>query len=251
MLEAILVGLKSSQNMKDWGIYSPSGTSASKLAESIGAQWVQNLDEVNPNIVFVGCKPQQLKDLKVTIQDRFSKALFVSVLAAISEEDQRKILGVTKLVRVMPNLPVKYNQGVSLVSSSSAPESLAFVDSLFSHLGTSLVLTEAELEELTLLTGSGPAFFYEFSKNLADSFTSLDESKREKLARSVLLGAAYSTQKSKESLAQMTHAVTSKGGVTVAVLENWREAKLFSLMKAGIEAGKKRSQELKKLIHQS
>lgn len=251
MLEAILVGLSASQDLKDWGLYSPSGVSASKLAASIGAQWVQDLDQVKPDLVIVGCKPQQLKDLKLTIGDRFKGALFVSVLAAISEKDQLNILGASKLIRIMPNLPVRYGKGVSLIASESAAHELDQIQKLFSNLGMALVLSEIELEELTLLTGSGPAFFYEFTKNLAEGFTSLNQNKREELSRFVLMGAAHSASLNQDPLDKMISEVTSKGGVTIAVLERWRESKLFSVLKTGIEAGKKRSAELRDLIRQS
>lgn len=251
MLSAILIGLKQTEDLSSWGIYSPSGTSASSLSAEVGAKWVKDLDLAQADYVFVGCKPQQLKELKLSLGERFKDATFVSVLAAISEKEQREILGVEKLIRVMPNLPVKFNKGVSLLSSESAPAELKVIQKLFSKVGVSLTLSEDELEELTLLTGSGPAFFYEFTQNLAQGFTSLNQEKREELARQVLIGAAFAVESSPEKLETLTSAVTSKGGVTIAVLEKWRESKLMAFLKEGFTAGKKRSEELKEIIRRS
>ncbi len=249
MTEAILMGFKKTTNLSEWMIYSPSGTSASKLAGKVGARTIQDLGQVkNFDWVLVGCKPQQLKDLSVTLDGKFKESLFVSMLAAVSEEDQLKILGGKELIRIMPNLPVEYNEGICLLSSTTAKGRLSSFHTLFEKLGTSIIVQEKELEELTLLTGSGPAFFYEFARELASSFESLDEAQREKLVRQVMKGSSLSAQNSKLSLAEMTDAVTSKAGVTIAVLNEWRESGLGQFVKKGIEAGRKRTEEIKSLL---
>lgn len=250
MTEAILTGFKKTENLSEWMIYSPSGISAQKLAGKVGARAATDLTQVkNPDWVLVGCKPQQLPALSEMLKGNFKESLFISILAAVSEEDQLKMLGAQELIRVMPNLPVEYNEGISLLASSSAKGRLSSMQSLFSKLGTSLVVTEEELEELTLLTGSGPALFYEFAKSLAASFASLDEEAREKLVRQVLKGSARSVATSSESLTSMTDKVTSKGGVTIAVLNSWRQKGLGGLIKAGIEAGKDRAQEIRTTLN--
>ena len=249
MVEGILTGLKKTESLSDWHIYSPSGTSAAKLAGRVGARAISDLAQIkNPDWVLVGCKPQQLKELKTTLAGRYKESLYVSLLAALTEEDQKNILEVKDLMRCMPNLPVEYNEGVILLSSTSAKTRLSSFQGLFSKLGTCLVVEEKELEELTLLTGSGPAFFYEFAKNLASGFDSLNESEREKLARQVLKGSARTVSAGSQSLSELTDSVTSKGGVTIAVLNQWREDGFKALLKKGIEAGKKRTEEIKALL---
>lgn len=249
MVEAILTGLKKTENLSEWMIYSPSGTSASKLAGKVGCRAVADLNAVkNPDWVLVGCKPQQLKDLAVTLDGKFKDSLFVSVLAAVSEEDQIKILGIKDLMRMMPNIPVENNEGICLLSSTTAKGRLSSFQHIFNKLGTALVVSEAELDELTLLTGSGPAFVYEFAKNLAGSFESLNEVDREKLARTMISGAAKAMNVSKSPLSEMIDAVTSKAGVTIAVLTNWRENHFADFVKKGIEAGKKRTEEIKQTL---
>lgn len=250
MVDAILTGLKNTEDLSEWMIYSPTGVSARNLAGKVGARPVTDLSQVkSPDWVLVGCKPQQLKELKGLIKDQFNESLFVSILAALTESDQRETLGVKELIRVMPNLPVAYNEGVSLLSSeSAAPARLQSFEKLFQKLGTSMIVPEKELEELTLLTGSGPAFFYEFAHKLAESFSSLNSDQREKLVRQVLIGSAEAVNNQKESLSEMTNAVTSKGGVTIAVLEAWRQAGLDQFLKKGISKGQERSEELKTLL---
>lgn len=253
MTSAILEGLSGIEDMSDWMIYSPSGHSAKALAAKVGALSINSLDQVKDlDFILLGCKPQQLKELKKIIGDRFASNLFLSLLAAISERDQLEILGARKLIRIMPNLPVKYRVGVSLVSSESVDDSVLriFLD-VFQKLGKALFVKEAELEELTILTGSGPALFYEFTKNLAESFESLNKETREDLARQVFLGSAISCQKNSDHLNQLIDAVTSKGGVTIATLESWRTQQLSKLLKTGISQGQKRAQELRDLLAQN
>lgn len=246
MVQAIMLGLKDSVDLSNWQIYSPSGESARKLAQLTGAQHITDLNSYQANWVILGCKPQQLISLKEKIGDQFKEATFISLLAALPEASQLNVLGAKKLIRVMPNLPVRFKAGVSLVASESA--NTGEVQALFAHLGFAELVSESELEELTLLTGSGPAFFYEFTQHLAQSFTSLDPVRREVLARAVLSGAARSSSEEKLSLQELVNAVTSKGGVTIAVLEWWRSLNFAEYVKSGIKAGKIRSEELKSLL---
>lgn len=253
MTQGLIMGLKGHRDLSNVFIYSPSGKSAKDLSEKSGAQWISSLDDLeNPDWVFVGCKPQQLNDLKETLKGRYKNALFISMLAAIPEKNQADILGVKRLVRIMPNLAVRYNQGVTLLCSESAAHDLKMVETFISSLGLAQIVSEKELEELTLLTGSGPAFFYEFALTLARSATSLSEKERENLVRMVLLGSGVSSSKSELSLPEMINKVTSRGGVTIAVLEEWRQLSLGELVKKGYEAGLKRAQDLKTLLtHQN
>lgn len=252
MVGAILRGLKTSQDMRQFEIYSPSGESAKILSESVGAKHVSTLAEAtSPECIWLGCKPQQLPELKKILGDMFPDAIYLSFLAALPEANQLKILDRKILIRAMPNLPVEFKSGITLLASTSAESDLAHFEKLFSHLGTSLVVSENELEELTLLTGSGPAFFYEFTQYLAQSFTSLDESKRESLARQVLLGAGLTSAYNKAPLTELVSAVTSKGGVTIAVLEEWRQRHLKDGVGLGVSAGKIRSSEIKDRLRQN
>ncbi len=235
MSSAILNGLPS-EVVKDWGIISKTGTSARALAKDCGAKFVEKIEDFDADWILLGCKPQQLKEIKIP------NVPVMSLLAAISEQSQKEILGVSHLVRVMPNLPVKHRSGVILLSSSSK-QLLKMPEELFSKLGLTKIMSEKELEELTLLTGSGPALFYEFAKTLAQSFTSLSESEREVMVKAVLQGSAASLNET--SLQSMIDAVTSKGGVTIAVLEEWRKSGLGEVLKSGVDAGIKRTEDLK------
>ncbi len=249
MVQSILLGLKDIEDLSQWMIFSPSGTSAQKLAELVGAQHIVDLDlALTVEYVLVGCKPQQLGSLKKTIGQRFHHSLFISLMAAVSEKDQKKILEVNSLIRCMPNLPVQFRKGVILLASDSAPEKIHFFQSFFSKLGTSLIVSEKDLEDLTLLTGSGPALFYEFAKHLSESFESLDQFQREALTRAVFIGAAKSVEQDQSSLVDLTHKVTSKGGVTIAILECWRDFDFSGLVRKGINRGRTRTKDIKDQI---
>lgn len=248
MVEAILLGLKGSEDLSQWCIYTPSQTRARELAAKVGARFISELPSDAPDWVLLGFKPQQLVFVEKDLKGKYPGSLYLSLLAAVDESVQREILGVHRLVRIMPNLQVKVHEGVTLLSSTSAVDDLPAVKDRFSKLGTAIVLNEKELEELTLLTGSGPALFYEFTKTLARSFNSLDEKTRELLARQVLKGSGVAATLENESLDKMIDAVTSKGGVTIAVLEKWRGAGLSTLLKEGVEEGLRRTEEIKSTL---
>lgn len=242
MVESILAGLPAPV-VSSWGIVSKTGGSARALATKYGLRFVDRVgDFQNPEWILLGCKPQQLKEISVP------DVPVMSLLAAIPEKTQKEILKVSGLVRVMPNLPVKTRTGVTLIASTSKPL-LKTPEELFSMLGLARVMSEKELEELTLLTGSGPALFYEFARGLAASFSSLSDQDREELVKAVLKGSAASLGET--SLQSMIDAVTSKGGVTIAVLEEWRKNQLAGVLRSGVDNGMKRTEELKSHLLQS
>lgn len=242
MAESILAGLPANA-VSQWGIHSKTGVSAKRLADQFGLKFVENIaDFPRPDWILLGCKPQQIKEISIP------DVPVMSLLAALPEKSQKEILKVTHLVRVMPNLPVRYNKGVTLISSDSKGH-LPFPKELFRKLGVVEYLQEKELEELTLLTGSGPALFYEFTKTLAASFTSLTQTERENLAKAVLIGAACSVDG--VELQKLIDDVTSKGGVTIAVLEEWRKKGLANVLGDGVKNGLKRTEELKSHLLQN
>jgi pyrroline-5-carboxylate reductase len=251
MIEGIFTGLQKKMGLEKVFFFSPSGTSAKKLALKLGAQAIEDLDKIAPDMIFIGCKPQQIRELKSLIGERFKDVPAVSILAALTERTQSEVLGIKKMIRVMPNLAVAYNEGVSLLSSVSAPGSLERVKELFQLLGHVEIVSESELEDLTLLTGSSQAFFFEFAKYLANSFQSLDEKTREILIRKSLIGAAHTLQNSESNLEELIKNVTSKGGVTISVLEELRRQKLDASVKKGIESGHQRAKDLSASILQN
>lgn len=251
MVEAILTGLSVQMTLENVSIFSPSGTSARRLAEKLGAKFTTDLDSESPELLLIGCKPQQIRELKGIIGNRFDRVPGISMLAALSEKTQREILGLPELVRVMPNLAVSFNEGVILLSSSGSDPVVNRAARLFGFLGHVERVSEGELEDLTLLTGSSPAFFYEFAKHLSSSFSSLDPEKRETLIRKTFAGAAETLRRSSGSLDDLIGSVTSKGGVTIAVLEELRRQDLGSTVKNGITKGHHRARELQGTILQS
>lgn len=246
MVGALLKGLqKGGHDLSGWAIFSPSKDSARALASEVGAYAINDLSHLGAlDFILIGCKPQQLRELKSIIGDQFTDQLFISLLAAVSEEDQLKILGAKALIRMMPNLPVEKNAGVTLLSSDSQSMNLSSFKTLFSCMGEVFIVNECELDELTLLTGSGPALFYEFALTLSKSFTSLNKTDRERLSSMVLRGAGLSVDKDK-TLQELIDNVTSKGGVTKAILNIWRDGPFEDVISQGILAGKKRTQEIK------
>jgi pyrroline-5-carboxylate reductase len=252
MVEAILCGLSTEMDLKAWYLFSPSGQSAELLSKKVGATWLKDLNTLHSvDLVLIGAKPQQITSIKDVLNGRFKEALFVSMMAAIDERKQREILGTHRLIRIMPNLAVKFKEGVTLLSSQSCADEILKIEDLFKKIGHCETVKEEELEELTLLTGSGPALFYEFSHKLAQCFHSLSDEKREALVRSVLVGAGKSVQAEDQSLSGMIDAVTSKGGVTIEILKEWRRLGLDQTLLSGVEAGLERSKEIKGLTPQN
>jgi pyrroline-5-carboxylate reductase len=246
MAQGIFEGLHTKIDLSHYFFYTPSGHRAQELAKRVGAEWLKDLSgEGGFDWIFLALKPQQLKDLAPHVKAHFPHTPVVSFLAALSEAQQRQVLGAEKLIRLMPNLASRYHQGIALLCSESAPEKLPLVQEIFSHLGYTQVVKENELDELTLLTGSGPAIFYELTHILAQSFHSLTPEVRQELARRTLQGAACITQQSSSALSELIDQVTSKGGVTMALLEKSRALGLKSVIQQAVNRGLERLKEMR------
>jgi pyrroline-5-carboxylate reductase len=245
MVGAFLEGISHSQDLSNWMIYSPTGISAKNLAVKFNMDFIQDLGKVPlPDLILVGCKPQQLANLKQLIGERFNECLFLSLLAAVSEKNQLNILKAKRLIRIMPNLSIAVNRGVILASSESAPKDLVLLKDLLSAIGKTIIVSDSELDELTLLTGSGPALFFYLAQNLVNSFDSLDSDFREDILREVLIGAGALLDKNNKKFSQLITEVSSKGGVTGAILTEWNNSNFPLMVSKGIRAGLNRANSI-------
>jgi len=224
MCESMLKGWESDLASHETWVFSPSGESARKLCQRFNLKQVEDLSLLNHrfDVIFLCCKPQQLREVPRLLTDELREALFVSILAAVPLEFQKKILGVKKIFRLMPSLPVEHNKGISLVYPAIGfpPQVL----SLISRLGfTHLCQSEEEFTKLTLLTASGPGVIAHFTQQYLASFDIKDESLGDALAKNLLWGVGEWVQKSPLSLQELVSNVCSKGGVTEVLNQTFDE----------------------------
>ncbi len=200
----------------------------------------------------IAVKPQVAADVLPKFGAIAGEAVSISVMAGKSVAAIGAALPqAKKIVRAMPNLPAAVGAGATALY---APPNVGAADrnvaeTLMRAVGEAIwVDSEAAIDAVTAVSGSGPAYFFLLGEALAEAgrAAGLDESAARILARATLIGAgAYAAQDAR-SLGELRRAVTSPGGTTEAALNilDGDEKMLRRLINAAVEAAAKRASEL-------
>lgn len=225
------------------------------VGEVPGTTRLSSLDEVaglpRPLTVMLAVKPKLVREVARALRPFVSPdMLVVSIAAGVTLDTLADLLGPEPaIVRAMPNTPVAVGRGaIAAVTAGTAgqPER-ARVEALFAAAGTLVWLgDEAQMDAVTALSGSGPAYFFRFAEVLADAGVSLglDRTVADALARATLVGSGMLADSVPASLAAMREEVTSPGGTTAAALARLEEGGLPALVRDAAAAAHNRSREL-------
>jgi pyrroline-5-carboxylate reductase len=200
----------------------------------------------------VAVKPQIFAELAPQLKPLLAEsALVISVMAGVRSEQLRTALAGRKIVRLMPNLAAAIGKSpLGLFGAELDPVGRDAIESLLAPLGTPVWIdAEAQMDAVTALAGSGPAFVYRFIDALAKAGQSvgLDHEQSAKLAMAMIDGAVDLAVAADVSPAELARRVTSPGGTTaagLAVLDS--DAALNQLIEATLKAARDRGAELSK-----
>jgi pyrroline-5-carboxylate reductase len=204
------------------------------------------------DVVVLAVKPQSFDGLLRELAPRVGEGqTLVSIAAGIRLERLGAALAATpavRLVRVMPNTPGLIGQGISAycLGPTAGPEQAAQTEALLRPLGKVLRVREEDMDAVTALSGSGPAYVFLFMEALQAAGTGLGLSAEASflLASQTLSGAAAMIQAREKSPAELRSAVTSPGGTTAAAIRVFEEGGLRSLVEKALDAASERSKEL-------
>lgn len=202
------------------------------------------------DVMLLGIKPQMLAALAPEIAPLLAPgAILISILAGSPSSALSAHFPDACIVRLMPNLAVAIGKSpLGLFSSNADEDVCAEIETMLSPLGTPIWLTdEAQMDAVTALAGSGPAFVYRFVDALAQGGVAagLAPEIAARLALSMVEGAALLASASSESPVQLAARVTSPGGTTaagLAVLD--KDAALQNLIEETLCAARDRGAEL-------
>lgn len=198
--------------------------------------------------VVLAVKPQVLRDAVQALAIPKSCTV-VSIAAGIRIDSLRGWLREpVALVRCMPNTPALLGAGVSALYAPPAtpPESRALAESILAAVGaTCWIPEEDQLDAVTALSGSGPAYFFLLTEALRDAGRALglDADTASLLAQKTLAGAGRMAETGRD-VAELRVQVTSKGGTTAAALSHFEAQGFRELVRAAVAAAARRSQEL-------
>lgn len=202
------------------------------------------------NIVILAVKPQDFKELAQSLKKVInSNSVILSIMAGTEISFIQKALQHQYIVRAMPNLPVEISMGMTAFSSSDelSHEKIMLVENLLSTTGRTLYLKdEKQLNAVTALSGSGPAYFFYFMKHLVDAGIQmgLDEHVSNILAKQTMLGAFHLINNGQKTLEDYISSVASKGGTTEAALKTFNDNNMGAIIVKALINAEKRAEEL-------
>lgn len=215
---------------------------------SIRVQSDNNLAIENADIIILAVKPQIMQAVCKGLTSTQHKPLFISIAAGIRSLDiDRWLGGQQSVIRCMPNTPALVGQGASALYANAAVNDVQKqqADNILSGVGISVwVQTEAELDAVTAISGSGPAYFFLFIEALQNAALALglDKNIAASLARQTALGAA--TMALDKDVVTLREQVTSKGGTTEKAIQSFLHNNLPQLVLDATRAAAKRSEQL-------
>jgi pyrroline-5-carboxylate reductase len=224
---------------------------AEALASRTGIRATYDLEELlaDASVVAAAFKPQQLAEVDPHLAALAEGKLLLSILAgsriAVLAE---KFPRTRNIVRVMPNSPGQIGAGISAYSFQSPPsaEDRKLVEAILGSLGEHVELPESQLDAVTGLSGSGPAYVFEFIAALRDGGVAagLAPEVAHKLALATVAGAAKLVQETGTDPEVLREQVASPGGTTLAGLKRMEEGAFRHTLRETILAATRRSEEL-------
>ncbi len=203
-------------------------------------------------IVFLSVKPQVMGMVLKEIKDHVDpQGLAFSIAAGVRIETLQQALGVTNIVRAMPNTPAQIGEGITVWTATDAVTDVQRGHALLilKALGQEVyVQDEHFLDMATALSGTGPAYVYLFMEAMIDAGVHLGFSRRiaEKLVSQTVIGSALYARQSNQHPAALRNQVTSPGGTTAEALYHLEKGGVRTVLSRAIWAAYERSAQLGK-----
>ena len=180
----------------------------------------------------------------------------VSIVAGAEIGTIAKLIGTERIVRVMPNTPALVQTGAHGLFATDVVDTKdrELASQILAATGLTLwVSTEAQIDAVTAVSGSGPAYFFYMMESMirAGKNLGLDEKVATALTLQTALGAAQMAITSSNTPAELRKNVTSPNGTTQAALEVFDRAQISQNIQAALAAAQKRSQELAQELSES
>jgi len=203
-------------------------------------------------VVVVAVKPQDVADVLAIVGPALAPdALVVSVAAGLPAAFfEARLPAGTPVVRTMPNTPAIVSQGATAVAPGhhATANHVALVGAMLRATGLVVNVDEADIDAVTGVSGSGPAYFYAMVEALVEAGVGegLDRLVATQLATQTFVGAARLLVESGETPQALRAKVSSPGGTTLAALRAMEAAGLADVIRAGAQAAAARAKEMAK-----
>ena len=225
------------------------------LAEQLGIRTTRDNAEAvrEARVIVLATKPQVFAQLLPDIAAAMpTDALVVSIAAGIpTAMIERSLPAGSRVVRTMPNTPALVGAGATAIAAGmhATEDDLDLVETLFRSVGIAVRVPEAQIDAVTGLSGSGPAYVFAMIEALRDAGAreGLPEQTALRLASQTVFGAARLLLDQKDAPEVLRERVTSPGGTTRAGLDALAAAGFADAILGAVHAATRRSAELGKV----
>lgn len=234
----------------------PNESQRSQLEQQFSINTCSNCKSAmeHSDIVVLAVKPQIMKtvaqDVKAALTDISIKPLFVSIAAGINLSSLQAWLGEDQaIVRCMPNTPSLIQLGASglFANEQTSIVQRNLAETVLKAAGiVQWVQSEEEIDAVTAVSGSGPAYYFLLMEAMIDAGIELGLSREtaSELTIQTAIGAAHMAKESDVDVAELRKRVTSPGGTTEQAINTFENANLRDIVKSALNAAHTRSGEL-------
>ncbi|MBJ8437202.1 pyrroline-5-carboxylate reductase [Acinetobacter lactucae] len=203
----------------------------------------------NADVVVLAVKPQVLATVLRPLKGLLSDKLVISIIAGAEIQTISNLIESNRIVRVMPNTPALVQTGAHGIYANDVvgTSDRELTSQILAATGLTIwVNSEAQIDAVTAVSGSGPAYFFYLMESMirAGKNLGLDEKVATALTLQTALGAAQMAITSSNTPSELRKNVTSPNGTTQAALEVFDRAQISQNIQSALAAAQKRSQEL-------
>ncbi|HEX9982217.1 MAG TPA: pyrroline-5-carboxylate reductase [Thermoanaerobaculia bacterium] len=253
MAEAMIRGLLRGKDFVP-GSVTASGPREERMRELREAYGINattdNKAAASAQIVVLSVKPQIMSRVLDEVADFISnEALVISIAAGVPVAAiQAKLASGTRVVRAMPNTPALVDAAATAIAGGEHARQSDLDDAkrIFDSIGLTVILDESQLDAVTGLSGSGPAYVFLILEALSDAGVKVGLSRRNSqlLAAQTLLGSAKLLLETNEHPGRLKDMVTSPGGTAITGLHTLENGGVRTTLMNAVEAATRRSREL-------
>ncbi len=227
----------------------PNPNIRTQLEAELGINFTTDNAEVaeKARSIFLGVKPQVVLAVLRELGDTISTSLIVSFAAGVRIASMEAVTQ-ARVMRVMTNTPSAIGRAATAFASGARATQTdrQMIGEMFAAVGTAIEVPEEQIDVVTALAGSGPAFVYSIIEALASGAISqgLNADAALKLSAQMTLGAAELALTSGTSPKQLIEMVVTPGGTTAAGLRVMEERKASEAIAAAVHAATERAREM-------
>lgn len=229
------------------------GNWTQELASQVKGEAYHSIPELieKAQLIFLAVKPQNLKEIAPVIHPHLKKDhILISLMAGTPLSILKQEFPLSTVVRIMPNLSMQYGAGVvGIVDSPDLSLSLKDdLEKLLAPLGLLYWLKESQIDALTSLTGSGPAFFLSLIEAMTEAGVAMgfQAAEAEELILQMLQGSLILLKKTGKHPAELKRQISSPNGTTIAGLRVFEKESVKSGLIDTFLAAYQRAQEISK-----